>query len=284
MSDWNAAANFMGVSMPSQRKLKCRAPASRTTAVHSPAKSIREAALETRVGELEEQLQARDDFLALAAHELRNPMTPISAQVELLLAKAPENTRSAPAGLVQGLKRLETLVDAYLRRATLLLEVCRVRSGNLRLQIEEVDLSALVRKVTSNLTPLAERAGCSIHLTLEEGIVARCDAMATEQVLENLLSNAVRYGPGHPIAVTAAKDRDVARLSVRDEGVGIAEPDQSQIFEPFRTVRRSSSNGGFGVGLWVTQRLVNAMQGKIAVSSTPGAGSTFAVKLPVARA
>jgi two-component system, OmpR family, sensor kinase len=268
--------------MPNQRKLKCRASGSRTTTVYSPAKSIREAALEARVDELEEQLRAHDDFLALAAHELRNPMTPISAQVELLLAKARETVRSTPAGLVQGLKRLETLVDAYLRRATLLLEVSRIRSGNLRLQIEEVNLSALVRKVTRSLTPLAERAGCSVHLTVEEGIVARCDAMATEQVLENLFSNAVRYGPGQPIAVTAASDRDVARLSVRDKGLGIAEPDQSQIFQPFRTVRRRNSNGGFGVGLWVTHRLVTAMQGEIAVSSTPGAGSTFTVKLPLA--
>lgn len=267
--------------MANQRKLKHRTPESRTTPLHSSAKGVREAALEARIGELEEQLRARDDFLAMAAHELRNPITPISAQVELLLAKAPESAHSGPAGLVQGLKRLEQLVDAYVRRTTLLLEVSRVSSGNLRLQIEEVNLSALVRKVTRNLIPLAERAGCSVHLTVEEGIIGRCDAMAMEQVLENLLSNAVRYGPGQPIAVTAASDRHVARLSVRDEGVGISESDQAQIFEPFHTVRWRNPNGGFGVGLWVTHRLVTAMQGEIAVSSTPGAGSTFTVKLPL---
>jgi two-component system OmpR family sensor kinase len=247
--------------------------------VHGSTKGAREAALEARIAELEKQLQACEDFLAMAAHELRNPMTPISAQIELLLAKAPENGGGS-ARLFEGLKRLEQLVDAYLRRATLLLEVSRIRSGNLLLQIAEVNLSALVREVAQRMMPLADRAGCSVRLTVEEGVVARCDAMAMEQITDNLLSNAVRYGPGGPIEVTLSADGAMARLSVQDEGIGIPEPDQSGIFELFQTVRRLNSGGGFGVGLWVTRRLLAAMRGEIEVSSAPGAGSTFTVKLP----
>jgi two-component system, OmpR family, sensor kinase len=244
----------------------------------STPKSAREALLEARIAELEQQLQALEEFLAIAAHELRNPMTPISAQLELLVAKVPES--GGGSGLIGGLKRLEQLVDAYLRRATLLLEVSRIRSGTLRLQSALVNLSPLVREVTNRMMPLADRAGCSVHLTVEEGLIVRCDAMAMEQVLENLLSNAVRYGPGGPIEVTLSTDGVLGRLSVRDEGIGIRESERSRIFEPFQTVRRINGAGGFGVGLWVTRRLVSAMQGEIAVASTPGAGSTFTVTLP----
>ena len=219
----------------------------------------------------------------MAAHELRNPMTPISALLELLLARAPESYDGSP-GLIEGLKRLQQLVDAYLRRTALLLEVSRIRSGNFRPQIADVDLSALVRKVTVSMMPLADRARCSVHLMVEDGVVAQCDRMAMEQVVENLLSNAIRYGTGEPIEITLCREHSIGRLSVRDHGIGIAAPDQPRIFNRFHTVKRSGPGGGFGVGLWVARRLVAAMQGEIAVSSAPGAGSTFTVKLPLSGA
>ena len=241
----------------------------------------REAALEARIADLQEELRARDDFLAIAAHELRNPMTPIGAQIELLLLKVPETAEDGQNAVVQGLKRLEGLVDAYMRRAAILLEVSRISSGNLHLQTAEVNLSMLVRRVATNMIPLAERAGCPVRLSVQEGIAAQCDAMAVEQVLENLLSNAVRYGPGRPIEVALGSEGHEIQLSVRDEGIGISERDQAQIFKRFHTLPRVSPNGGFGVGLWVTQQLVRAMQGEISVSSNPGVGSTFIVKLPL---
>jgi signal transduction histidine kinase len=151
----------------------------------------------------------------------------------------------------------------------------------LHLETAEVNLSVLVRRVATNMIPLAERAGCPIHLSVQEGIAGLCDAMAVEQVLENLLSNAVRYGPGRPIEVALGSDGHEIRLSVQDEGIGIPERDQAQIFERFHTLPRVNPNGGFGVGLWVTRRLVQAMQGEIRVSSNPGVGSTFIVNLPL---
>jgi two-component system OmpR family sensor kinase len=204
--------------MASPRKSPSRTGAIRPRVVHSSGKSAPEAVLGARIAELEKRVQARDDFLAMAAHELRNPMTPISAQLELLLAKARDSARAAPAELVEGLERLEQLVDAYLGRTILLLEVSRIRSGNLRLQIAEVNLSGLVREITIGMIPLADRSGCSVRVMVEEGVIARCDAMAMEQVLENLLSNAVRYGPGRPIEVTISSDGPFGRLSVRDKG------------------------------------------------------------------
>ena len=112
---------------------------------------VRAAALASRVAELEAELHARDDFLAIAAHELRNPMTPISARLELLLARARNMSGGVPAELVHGIELLDGLVNAYLRRATTLLEVARLSSGKLNLQTAEVDLSALVRQVTTTI-------------------------------------------------------------------------------------------------------------------------------------
>jgi signal transduction histidine kinase len=240
-----------------------------------------EELLEARVAELEAELRARDDFLAIAAHELRNPMTPIRGRIELLLASARRAPEAVPKGIVQGLERLERLVDAYIRRATVLLDVARINADNLALQSAEVDLSALVRRAAMSMLPAAERAGCRFRLKLQEGVVGRCDETALEQILENLLSNAVRYGSGRPIEVALSSDGEKARLAVRDEGIGIPASDQTQIFERFRRLNRASTNGGFGVGLWITRQLVEAMQGEIVVSSNPGAGSTFAVTLPL---
>jgi two-component system, OmpR family, sensor kinase len=248
-----------------------------------PAKgpTVRETALAARVAELEAELRAGDDFLAIAAHELRNPMTPISARLELLLARARQMSGGVPAGLVHGLEALEGLVNAYLRRATTLLEVARASSGKLNLQAAEVDLSALIREVTANMLPLAESAGCQVRITVEDEVSALCDRMAVEQILENLLSNAIRFGPGRPVEVSLASDGELARLSVRDEGVGISDCDQALIFERFHRSRRARPNGGFGVGLWVTRQLVRAMRGEISVASRRGAGSVFTVRLPL---
>src|SRR6266446_7963617 len=127
--------------MRTHQKLQRHRPADRIRTVPNSARSGREAALEARIADLQQELRARDDFLAIAAHELRNPMTPISAQIELLLSKVPETAEGGLTAVVQDLKRLERLVDDYLRRAAVLLEVSRISSGSLRLDIVEVNLS-----------------------------------------------------------------------------------------------------------------------------------------------
>src|SRR5689334_23587821 len=137
--------------MSTRQKRQRRMCSPRTTPRKSPSPGLphsdRETALEERIAELEQELKARDDFLAIAAHELRNPMTPISARLELLLARARHMSERVPAGLVHGLELLDGLVNAYLRRATTLLEVARASSGQLKLQTVEVDLSTLIRQV-----------------------------------------------------------------------------------------------------------------------------------------
>jgi len=240
-----------------------------------------EIAPETRVAELEAEIRARDDFLAIAAHELRNPMTPIAGRVELLLKLARRASDRVPPEILSGLERLEYLVDAYVRRATTFLDISRISSRNLQLTLAQVDLSSVVRDTVTSMSPAAESAGCRISLTVEKHVVGIFDRTAVEQIVENLFSNALRYGSGQPVHVGLARDANTARFSVSDGGIGISHADQARIFERFQRAAGNNTDGGFGVGLWITRQLVRAMGGEISVASEIGAGSTFTVSLPL---
>lgn len=241
----------------------------------------RVAVLEARIAELTASVEARDEFIAVAAHELRNPLMPIALQVEMLLAQA--RRTATKDDLTIGLERLNLAVDRFLKRAALLLDVARVSSGNFQLELTEVDLSTLVQQVVTTLTAAAERAACPLHAMVQAGVSGYWDRLALEQILENLISNAIKYGDATPITISLAADFAFARLSVRDEGRGISTFDQERIFGRFEraVAGRTHSGGGFGVGLWLSQQLATAMHGGITVSSEPGKGSTFVLALPL---
>jgi two-component system OmpR family sensor kinase len=248
------------------------------TPAEFPPPAVEDA--ERRIAELVASVRARDEFISLAAHELRNPMTPILFEVERLLVAA-RRLPEPPAAIVAGLERLERLIDAYVKRATTLLDVSRITSGKLQLELSEVDLSGLIRRVTAELTPLAEQIGSPLRLSIQEGIVGICDRLAVEQIADNLMSNAIKYGEGEPIDVALSADADTASLQVRDRGIGITAEDQARIFGRFEQVVVGRHQGGFGVGLWIVGRLVEAMGAEISVASRIGEGSSFTIRLPL---
>jgi signal transduction histidine kinase len=237
--------------------------------------------LRQRVRALEEAVDARDQFLSAAAHELRNPMTPLLMQIQALRRKA---TRLPPERLAQGLERLELIVDRFIRRATILLDVSRLTSGRFVPEPAAIDLAQVVRDAAASLAMLAHRARCELRLSLAAGLAAVTDRMAVEQIVENLLSNAIKYGAGRPVELSLAEEGDRARLSVRDHGIGISAADQARIFERFERAVTREQKGGFGIGLWVVGRLVEALGGEIRIDSRVGAGSTFTVLLPLSLA
>jgi two-component system, OmpR family, sensor kinase len=246
-----------------------------------PAGGASQAAMEHRVAELMEAVAARDAFLAVATHELRNPMTPILAQVQRLHRVA-RISGGSDGEIAQGLKRLETLVEHYVRRATALLDVSRITSGKLHLTPEPFDLVELTGEIVEALRPAAQYIGSAIDLEAPAELPGSWDRLAMEQILDNLISNAVKYGAGRPIAVRVSREADGIALEVRDQGIGISSDDQARIFQRFeRAVQRGSRAGGFGVGLWVVGQLVDAMKGRIVVKSEPNRGSTFTVCLPL---
>jgi two-component system OmpR family sensor kinase len=243
------------------------------------------AELAAENAQLAEAVAARDAFLAIAAHELRNPMTPIMGRVSML-RRMIGNGRIHPEKIEQSLDQIEWLITMFVKRATTLLDVSRITSDNLRLAKIEVNVRELIQAVADYFQPLAQHACSELKLDLPMADLSIMgDRLALEQVLDNLVSNAIKYTGGTPIVMRAAADtgKGTVRICVSDGGPGISPENQARIFERFeRAVNPGDHTGGFGVGLWIVKRLCEAMDGSIDVTSTPGAGSTFCVTFPLA--
>ena len=177
------------------------------------------------------------------------------------------------------------MIALFVKRATTLLDVSRITTGKLQLELDEVDVCEVAHAVAVNFEPLAQNAGTPIGLDLPSGgLAVRGDWLAIEEILDNLVSNAIKYGAAKPILVRAVADpaNGVARVSVADGGPGISAESQARIFERFeRAVPPADHSGGFGVGLWIVKQLVEAMKGTITVTCLPGEGSTFLITLPL---
>lgn len=229
-------------------------------------------------------MQARDDFIAITAHELRNPLTPILGVAQLALKAARDAGNTCPPRVTTLLERMQLLAQDFIQRSTRLLDVSRIETGNLRLEPSATDLSALVLSVIQKYDVTAAHSRCPVELDIEDGITGVLDRLAVEQVIENLLSNALKFGAGKPVTLRLRLDGRSAQLDVQDRGVGLAPDQQTRLFGRFEQVIAEHRGTGFGIGLWHANRLVMAMDGRISVSSRVGEGATFTVTLPLAAA
>jgi signal transduction histidine kinase len=230
-------------------------------------------------GAATEAVKARDELLSVAGHELKSPLNALQLQIHLLARMAKEVMASS--GLAE---RAEKAARASQRLGLLiddLMDVSRISSGRLSLQREEVDLAALTRELVSRMSEELAGAGSEVRLVADGQVMGRWDRLRLEQVLVNLLSNAAKYGAGRPVVVTVDVQGPVARLAVRDEGIGVALEEQERIFERFERSASVQHFKGLGLGLWITKRIVEAHGGCIRVESQPGLGSTFTVELPL---
>ena len=238
--------------------------------------------LRRRIRDLEADVRARDDFISTLGHELRNPLSPIFLQTQHLL----DQVRSAKDGVVSSqwlAPRLETFMQRLKRMLTTLdrlLDASSLRAGRLVLSPERVDLAAAAREACACLEREAALAGTPVTVVGDPEVIGHWDPVRLDQIIGNLLSNAIRYGAGQPIEVRVEGDGASARLSVQDHGVGIASADQPRIFERFERGTAEHTSGGFGLGLWVVWHLCAAMGGRVEVHSERGAGATFTVTLP----
>lgn len=231
------------------------------------------------VRELRDAVRARDDFLSLAAHELRTPLTPLVMQISNLLSLAREHKVPSDADwLVKQVEPIDRALNRLRRLVGTLLDASRA-VGELRLERVELDLANLVREIVERTRGDMERAGCDVTVRTES-VVGRWDRTHLEQLVGNLLSNAMKYGARKPIEVDVEQDAGLARLSVRDHGIGIAPEDQQRIFERFERLVPVRHYGGLGVGLWIVRQIVLAHGGRTWVESTPGEGARFVVELP----
>jgi len=158
-----------------------------------------------------------------------------------------------------------------------------MRKDALSIQPKPTDLAQLARAVVENLRQQAEAAGSAITLEAPPALPGVWDEFRIEQVLTNLLTNALRYGSGKPVEMVVRQDGDIAHVGVRDHGIGIAPEDQARIFGQFERTEDSRKHAaGLGLGLYITRKIVDLHEGRIGVESAPGAGSLFIVELPLA--
>jgi signal transduction histidine kinase len=232
--------------------------------------------------EAQEAIRVRDEFLSVASHELKTPLTPLSLRLQMLAA---ETARQPDSPYVQKVRDSVELGRRQVAKLSTLigdlLDVSRIVAGRLRLEWEEGDMAAIVREVISRYEAQATRAGSPLSLEAPSTLPGRWDVMRLEQVVTNLVDNAIKYGAGRPIHLRLTAEGSHATLAVRDEGIGIAPEHLSRIFERFARAVSERNYGGLGLGLYISRTLVEAMGGEIRVQSTPGQGATFTVRLPV---
>jgi PAS domain S-box-containing protein len=233
------------------------------------------------VRELEEAISARDDFLSIASHELRTPLTPIRLSVQSLKRKGANLATVNPKGLATQLETMDRQVGRLDTLINELLDVSRITVGRMDLELSEFDVTALVREVVGRFQQELDWSHHKVTLDVAGPVVGRWDRLRLDQVVSNLLSNAMKYGGDRKaieLGVLAGPSGVV--VTVRDHGVGISPEDQERIFERFERLISVRHFGGFGLGLWIVRQIVEAHGGRVRVQSVPGEGSTFTVALP----
>ncbi len=242
--------------------------------------------LASALAERRAAIRARDEFISIASHELKTPLTALKLRLGTALRlrdRLPaageadaEKTRRALESADQTADRLAGLVDD-------LLDVSRLTAGRLALRIERVDAGDLLREVVARLREQAAEVGSTITLSPPPpAVVGAWDRGRLEQVLTNLLSNAVKYGMGRPIAVSARLSGARLRIAVRDGGMGIPRRDQSRIFQAFERLPTADRVEGLGLGLYIGRQIAIAHGGSLSVESDPARGATFTLELPLA--
>jgi len=239
---------------------------------------------QNRIQELQSAVTARDEFIATVAHELRNPIAPLAFQVRLSIDRAEQMEKAGEAVSAEWaraqLRRIEQRLHRFLETLDRILDVSRLSTGRIDLELDNVDLVESVREVLASFEAEFALARCDVRVTMPASVTGWWDRLRLDQISRNLISNALRFGAGRPIHVIVEGDESSATLTVRDHGVGIPLKTQKLIFERFERAPAANRSGGFGVGLWVVRTVCAAMGGTVRVTSQPGHGSTFTVELP----
>ncbi|HEX4353271.1 MAG TPA: ATP-binding protein [Polyangiales bacterium] len=230
----------------------------------------------------EQAVRARDEFLSIASHELRTPLTTLQLRLQGLA----KDVSVDAAHVIDN--RIRTKIDSALRQeqrlsglVDSLLDVSRITNGVLTLQRELVDLVELARQVVERFSEAAANAGVVIELRESGSVRGMWDRLRIEQIVQNLLGNALRYAPDAPVEISLDARDDVAVLAMRDHGPGISMTDRERIFGPYERAVSARNYGGLGLGLYIARQNVVAHGGNLRVASEVGNGATFIVELPL---
>lgn len=230
----------------------------------------------------QEALRIRNEFISIASHELKTPLTSIKLQTQMTQIAAAKGDPQAYSP--ERMKKFVSQVDKQANRLTNLIEdmldVSRISLGKLSLEKTPTSLNSLVEETLESLNDLIKQSGNQIICNLEPNITANIDRFRMEQVLTNLLTNAIKYGEGKPVNLTLTKHGSEISLSVRDQGMGIAKENQERIFARFERAVAAKNISGLGLGLYISQQIVQAHHGTIIVQSAPNEGACFIVNIP----
>ncbi|RZA09420.1 MAG: PAS domain-containing sensor histidine kinase [Proteobacteria bacterium] len=237
--------------------------------------------------ELEAALQGRDEFLSIAAHELRTPLTSLKLRAQTMKRQL-EKEGAGPLS-AEKFKQLLGQIDKQASRLSRLVEdmidFARIRNGELVLEPKEMDLGQITRQTVESMRPQFEAAHCQLlFLAGEEESPVKVDALRIDQVLKNFLTNALRYGQGRPVLVEVAPQEGMAIVRVTDQGIGVAPENQRRIFSRFQRAISANEVSGLGLGLFISQEIVEAHGGEIRLKSQLSHGSTFEMCLPLSMA
>ena len=243
--------------------------------------------LEGAANELRLAVDARDEFLSVASHELKTPLTALRLQIQALhrsVLRAPDQSFS-PDQLRARFEAAERQVQRLVQLIDALLDGSRLQHGELDLTVDDVDLTALVTDVADRQRSSAAATGSTVTVDVPAGLRGRCDASRVDQVLTNLLSNAVKYGRGKPISVRAGieGERGPSRIfiTVADQGIGISPEDQARIFDRFERAVSRTHYAGLGLVLWISRQIAESLGGELTVESEPTRGARFTLHLPL---
>ncbi|QNH77697.1 hybrid sensor histidine kinase/response regulator [Pseudomonas protegens] len=239
--------------------------------------------LQATQNELEQAVRMRDDFMSIVAHEVRTPLNGLILETQLRkMHLARENAAAFSLDKMHAMvDRDERQIKSLIRLIEDMLDISRIRTGKLSIRPSRFDLAQLVRGLVENFAPQVEAAQSSLTLQAEQPLEGQWDEFRIEQVISNLLTNALRYGAKSPIEVRVYAEGGEARVEVRDHGIGISEENQKRIFQQFERVSASHVAAGLGLGLFISEQIVTAHGGTISVDSRIGEGALFRVSLPL---
>jgi PAS domain S-box-containing protein len=226
-------------------------------------------------------VRQRDDFLAIVAHEFRTPLTSLQIEVQAALRSSSPDAPPSSVPVPERLRRLQRHVARLDELVTGLVTVGRIASGQLQLDRAHFDLADLLRELVERWRPIAERQKCELSVQLDCPMPGEWDRHQLSEAIWAVLGNAVKYGAGAPVRVTASCDDQRASIQIVDQGPGIDMGDQARVFERFERAVPVANYGGFGVGLWVARQIIAAHGGDIEIHSVPGAGASFTLRLPL---
>jgi signal transduction histidine kinase len=232
--------------------------------------------------ELQRSLRMRDDFMSLVAHELRTPLNTLFLETQMRSLQLKRGNLPAfdPEQMGNMIKRDERQIKAMIRLIDDMLDVSRMKSGTLSIRPGKVELMGLLERVVNDLSLQAAAAGSTLQLAGHAPVEGWWDEFRIEQVIVNLLTNALRYGGGGLVEISVQEVGCNVRIDVRDHGKGIAPDYIDRIFEPYERGAKAGEPKGLGLGLYISRQLATSHGGELTVQSTPGQGATFSLLLP----